>query len=140
MPLIVATRGCSTTVCHHELPGRADQRRAVVHVLCVCLCGVAVLEPPGLLNFLLNAVGGCLVVVWLMICFSYLKLHPELEQEGNVSGSHVGLPVVAVADHHQHSGAYCAHAVRPGSRSQVTSVAIVFAFLVALSFIPRKVA
>ena len=32
------------------------------------------------------------VVVWLMICFSYLKLHPELEQEGNVSVRMWGYP------------------------------------------------
>lgn len=43
------------------------------------------LNPTGLLDFLLSAVGGCLVVVWVMIVLSYLKLHPELERNGEIA-------------------------------------------------------
>ena len=102
--------------------------------------GLQYWNPPGLLNFLLNAVGGCLVVVWLMICFSYLKLHPELEQEGNVSVRMWGYPWLPWLTIISILALIALMLSDPGSRSQVTSVAIVFAFLVALSFIPRKVA
>ena len=102
--------------------------------------GLQYWNPPGLLNFLLNAVGGCLVVVWLMICFSYLKLHPELEQEGNVSVRMWGYPWLPWLTIISILALIALMLSDPGSRSQVTSVAIVFALLVALSFIPRKVA
>ena len=35
-------------------------------------------NPPGLLSFLMNAVGGCLIVTWIMITLSYIRLRPEM--------------------------------------------------------------
>ncbi|WP_342319500.1 amino acid permease [Corynebacterium mayonis] len=42
-------------------------------------------NPPGLLAFLLNAVGGCLVVIWLVVSFSFLRLHPHLVRGGELT-------------------------------------------------------
>ncbi|MHA2788650.1 amino acid permease [Corynebacterium sp. S7] len=47
-------------------------------------------NPTGLLDFLLNAVGGTLMVIWLMIAFSYIKLHPELERNNEITTVRVG--------------------------------------------------
>jgi len=47
--------------------------------------GLQYWNPEGLLTFLLNAVGGCLIVIWIMITASYLRLHPELERRGEIS-------------------------------------------------------
>lgn len=51
-------------------------------------------NPPGLLAFLLNAVGGCLIVLWFAIAFSFLRLHPRLESSGEIT--HVRLPAPTV--------------------------------------------
>ena len=51
-------------------------------------------NPPGLLAFLLNAVGGCLIVLWFAIAFSFLRLHPRLENSGEIT--HVRLPAPTV--------------------------------------------
>lgn len=42
-------------------------------------------NPPGLLDFLLSSIGGCLVVIWLTIIASYLRLHPRLEARGEIT-------------------------------------------------------
>lgn len=42
-------------------------------------------NPPGLLDFLLSAIGGCLVVIWITIIASYLRLHPRLEARGEIT-------------------------------------------------------
>ncbi|WP_018295867.1 amino acid permease [Corynebacterium lubricantis] len=47
-------------------------------------------NPEGLLDFLLNAVGGTLMVIWLMIAFSYIKLHPILVKNNEISTVRVG--------------------------------------------------
>src|SRR5699024_7645118 len=38
--------------------------------------GLQYWNPPGLLTFLFNAVGGCLLVIWFFIVPSYIKLKP----------------------------------------------------------------
>ena len=40
--------------------------------------GLQYWNPPGLLTFLFNAVGGCLLVIWVFIVVSYIKLKPTL--------------------------------------------------------------
>ena len=40
--------------------------------------GLQYWNPPGLLTFLFNAVGGCLLVIWFFIVASYIKLKPSL--------------------------------------------------------------
>lgn len=42
-------------------------------------------NPPGLLAFLFNAVGGCLLVIWCFIVASYIKLHPQMKANGELT-------------------------------------------------------
>ncbi|ARU45917.1 amino acid permease [Corynebacterium silvaticum] len=96
-------------------------------------------NPAGLLSFLLNAVGGCLIVIWVMISLSYIKLHPELVEKGEITTvrmwcypwlgwftvvGFIGLTALMLSD--------------DSSRSQITSVAVVFTALIILSFLTRK--
>lgn len=57
-------------------------------------------NPPGLLDFLLNAVGGVLIVLWLVVAASYLKLHPEMVARGELGSVKMGgypwLPIGAI--------------------------------------------
>ncbi|WP_165241879.1 amino acid permease [Corynebacterium lizhenjunii] len=55
--------------------------------------GLQYWNPPGLLTFLFNAVGGCLLVIWLFIVCSYIKLRPQLEGENSALRA-PGYPVV----------------------------------------------
>lgn len=47
-------------------------------VLAFASVGLQYWNPPGLLTFLFNAVGGCLVVLWAGIILSFIKLRPGL--------------------------------------------------------------
>ena len=47
--------------------------------------GLQFWNPPGLLQFLLNAVGGILIVVWGTIALSWIKLHPQLKAQGELT-------------------------------------------------------
>ncbi|SDL64618.1 aromatic amino acid:proton symporter, AAT family [Corynebacterium mycetoides] len=51
-------------------------------------------NPPGLLAFLLNAVGGCLIVLWFAIAFSFVRLHPQLEASGEITDVRMWAPRV----------------------------------------------
>ena len=51
-------------------------------------------NPPGLLAFLLNAVGGCLIVIWFAISFSFLRLHPRLVASGELTHVRMWAPGV----------------------------------------------
>ena len=55
--------------------------------------GLQFWNPPGLLAFLFNAVGGCLLVIWSFIVASFIKLHPALRDNGELTEIHVpGFP------------------------------------------------
>lgn len=96
-------------------------------------------NPEGLLDFLLNAVGGSLMVIWFMIALSYIKLHPELVSRGEVTtvrtpgwpwspwvtvAALLGLTVLMLFD--------------DASRAQITSVIILTVTLVVLSLFTKK--
>lgn len=100
--------------------------------------GLQMWNPPGLLDFLMNAVGGCLIVTWVMITLSYIKLHPQMQARGENSAVQVhgdrwvpwvtlaalvGLTLLMLAD--------------ASTRSQIVSVLVVSAVIVAISFLTR---
>lgn len=98
--------------------------------------GLQYWNPPGLLNFLLNAVGGCLLVLWFMITLSYIKLHPELRANGEITSIRMwGYPwlpwltIVALV------GLVILMLTDAASRPQVWAVAITYGVLVAASFL-----
>ncbi|WP_448853443.1 amino acid permease [Corynebacterium frankenforstense] len=95
-------------------------------------------NPTGLLDFLLNAVGGVMIVVWLLIAASYLKLHPQLERSGEISTVRMwGYPWLAWAVVAAILGLVVLMLFDAGSRSQIFSVGTVFIFLAALSLTTR---
>ena len=51
-------------------------------------------NPPGLLAFLLNAVGGCLIVVWVVVALSFLRIHPKLVATGELTDVRMWAPGV----------------------------------------------
>lgn len=96
-------------------------------------------NPTGLLDFLLNAVGGCLIVIWIMIVLSYLKLHPELERNGEISTVRMwGWPWLAWATLAALAGLVVLMLFDAGARAQIWSVMVMVAALVALSFTTRR--
>ena len=98
--------------------------------------GLQYWNPTGLLDFLLNAVGGCLIVVWALIALSQLKLRKEFEANKEISTvrmwAHPWLGIITLV---LLGGLVLLMLGDASSRGQVFSVAIVFGFLVALSFV-----
>lgn len=95
-------------------------------------------NPAGLLEFLLNAVGGCLIVIWLMICFSHLRLHREMEANGELTVRMWGFPVLPWITVAALLGLTILMLFDESARGQITSVTVVTLALVALSFVTRK--
>lgn len=96
-------------------------------------------NPPGLLAFLLNAVGGCLLVIWIMITLSYLKLHPEMEHGGEISEVRVpGYPWVAWATLLGLAGLIILMLFDPSARAQIVAVVVMTVMILALSLITRR--
>ena len=101
--------------------------------------GLQFWNPEGLLTFLLNAVGGCLIVIWIMITASYLRLHPELERLGEVSTVRMwGWPWLAWATMASLWGLVLLMLFDDAARSQVISVAVVTGVLVLLANVSRR--
>ena len=91
-------------------------------------------NPPGMIDFIMSATGGCLIVTWIMITLSFIRLHPRIRSSAvRVRGASwvpwvtlaalLGLTVLMLFD--------------DASRSQVISVTILSLALVALSFLTR---
>ena len=102
-------------------------RSVVVSVIFgLAAVGLQYWNPPGLLAFLLNAVGGCLVVIWFAIAFSYLRIHPQLEADGDITEVRMWAPgvlpwaTVALA-----GGIVALMLTNPDGRFQVLAVAVV---------------
>lgn len=98
--------------------------------------GLQFSNPPGLLAFLFNAVGGCLLVVWAFIVASFLKLHPQLKANGELTDIRVpGYPWLPWATAAALAALTIFMLFDPSARNQVIAVIILFAALVALSFV-----
>lgn len=102
--------------------------------------GLQFWNPEGLLTFLLNAVGGCLIVIWIMITASYLRLHPELERRGEISTVRMwGWPWLGWVTMAALWGLVLLMLFDDAARSQVIAVAVVTAVLVLLANVNRSV-
>lgn len=79
---------------------RTDARgvpmRAVVVSVAFGFAAVALQywNPPGLLAFLLNAVGGCLIVLWIVVALSFVRIHPKLVATGEITDVRMWAPNV----------------------------------------------
>ena len=98
--------------------------------------GLQFWNPPGLLAFLFNAVGGCLLVIWSFIVASFIKLHPALRDNGELTEIHVpGFPWLPWITAAALGGLTLLMLFDPAARNQVISVLILAAVLVILSFV-----
>ncbi|RNE48678.1 amino acid permease [Corynebacterium alimapuense] len=101
--------------------------------------GLQYWNPEGLLTFLLNAVGGCLIVVWIMITASYLKLHPELVANGEISTVKMwGWPWLAWLTMAALWGLVILMLFDTAARSQVFAVVVVVTVLFVLSIVTNR--
>ena len=75
---------------------RGVPMRAVVVSVAFGFAAVALQywNPPGLLAFLLNAVGGCLIVLWIVVALSFVRLHPKLVATGEITEVRMWAPAV----------------------------------------------
>ena len=89
-------------------------------------------NPPGLLNFLMSAVGGCLIVTWIMIVLSYSRLRPDLHGTGDetISLSPRWLPPVTLV---ALIGIVALMLFDDSARQQIIAVLAVSVILVVLS-------
>ena len=82
----LAVRGDAPTSFAQTDPRGVPVRAVLVSVFFgLVAVGLQYWNPPGLLAFLLNAVGGCLIVIWFAIAFSFLRLHPQLVTRGEIT-------------------------------------------------------
>ncbi|MBD0853343.1 amino acid transporter [Corynebacterium striatum] len=100
-------------------------------------------NPPGLLSFLFNAVGGCLLVIWIFVVASYLKLHPIMVANNELTTIRViAYPVLPWATLLAMAALVVLMLFDPSARNQVIAVLVLTVFLVVASQFtkPRLVA
>ncbi|WIM68562.1 amino acid permease [Corynebacterium breve] len=96
-------------------------------------------NPPGLLAFLLNAVGGCLIVIWFAIIFSYVRLHPQLERSGEITEVRMwGYPWLPWVTAAVVAALVILMLTDPAGRVQVISVSVLVAFIVVCGLVVQR--
>lgn len=97
-------------------------------------------NPPGLLEFLFNAVGGCLLVIWILTILSYLKLHPIMQRKGELAELKSSFyPWDAYISLASLAGIIVLMLTDPGSRGQLTAVgALLVVLLIASYFVGQS--
>ena len=95
--------------------------------------------PENLIGILFNAVGGSLLVIWVMIVLSEIKLRPALEARGKMSVRMWGYPFLPWLTVALLLGLTILMLWDPSARGQVITVAVAFAVLSALGYIVGKV-
>lgn len=91
-------------------------------------------NPPGLLSFLFNAVGGCLLVIWIFVVASYLKLHPIIVANNELTTIRViAYPVLPWATLLAMAALVVLMLFDPSARNQVIAVLVLTVFLVVAS-------
>lgn len=96
-------------------------------------------NPPGLLEFLFNAVGGCLLVIWILTILSYLKLHPVMKRNGELGELNAGFyPWDAYISLAALAGIMILMLTDPGARGQLLAVAVLLSGLLVISIFVGK--
>ena len=96
-------------------------------------------NPPGLLAFLLNAVGGCLIVLWIVVALSFVRLHPKLVATGEITEVRMWTPAVlpwvmiALA-----AGVIALMLANPDGRFQMLAVTVVVGVIAIAGFIHQN--
>ena len=91
-------------------------------------------NPPGMIDFIMNATGGCLIVVWIMITLSYIKLKPGIADSAVQVRGASWVPWVTLA---ALLGLVVLMLFDASARPQVISVTILSLVLVGLSLLTR---
>ena len=96
-------------------------------------------NPPGLLAFLLNAVGGCLIVLWIIVALSFVRIHPTLVASGEITDVRMWaptvLPWVMIA---LSAGVFALMLADPDGRFQMLAVAVVVGVIALASAVHGK--
>ena len=101
--------------------------------------GLQFWNPPGLLQFLLNAVGGILIVVWGTIALSWIKLHPQLKASGELTEVHMpGHPYTGWATFSILVVIVLLMLFDAGARQQLFALCVMSALILLLAFITRR--
>lgn len=91
-------------------------------------------NPPGMIDFIMAATGGCLIVTWIMITLSYIKLHPQIQNSAVQVRGATWVPWVTLF-------ALLALVVLmlfdDASRTQIISVSVLSAVLIGLSLLTK---
>ncbi|WJY89472.1 amino acid permease [Corynebacterium confusum] len=116
---------------------QGSPRNAVVlsMIFAFASVGLQYWNPPGLLTFLFNAVGGCLLVIWILVVCSYLKLHPEMKANGELTQLLTpGFPYVPWIVLAALGALIVLMLFDPAARAQIGAVMAMSAILIVLSF------
>ncbi|MBC3178488.1 amino acid permease [Corynebacterium lujinxingii] len=92
-------------------------------------------NPPGMIDFIMSATGGCLIVTWIMITLSFIKLHPRIAASAVRVRGASWVPWVTLA---ALLGLTTLMLFDDAARSQVISVTVLSLALVALSLLTKN--
>ena len=120
----------------HAVPNRAVIMSMVFAFISVGL--QVVFDGSSVLVFLLNAVGGCLLVIWLVIALSEIKLRPQMEANNELSVRMWAYPALSWVAVILILGLAVGMLTDPGARQQVIAVVCVTAFLAVLAALTKK--
>ncbi|GAA2520058.1 aromatic amino acid transport protein AroP [Rarobacter incanus] len=95
--------------------------------------------PEKILGVLLNAVGSSLLVLWIFIAVSHLRLRPRLEREGKLHLRTRGFPYVTYATLALLIGVALLMMTAASTRSQLLSTVVLTAAIVAAYGLHRRV-
>lgn len=94
--------------------------------------------PANLITILFNAVGGSLLVIWVMISLSEIKLRPQFEAEGSLKVKMWGYPVLPWVAVILLAGLAILMLFDTGARMQVITVAVAFTVLCLIGVVMDK--
>lgn len=92
----------------------------------------------SVLTFLLNAVGGCLLVLWIMIALSQIKLRPQLEASGELTVRMWAYPYLSWVAVLMLVGLGILMLTDPSTSQQIIAVLAVVIFLVIVAALTRR--
>ena len=92
----------------------------------------------SVLTFLLNAVGGCLLVLWIMIALSQIKLRPQLEASGELTVRMWAYPYLSWVAVLMLVGLGILMLTDPSTSQQIIAVLAVVIFLVIIAALTRR--
>ncbi|PTR30242.1 aromatic amino acid:proton symporter (AAT family) [Rhodococcus sp. OK519] len=96
------------------------------------------LLPNDLLGILLNAVGAALLVIWVFIVISHLRLRPKLEREGKLSVRMWLFPYLSYVTLALLAGFVVLMLFDADAREQLVSTAVLFLAILALSLLNSR--